>query len=224
MCFKIHFCIIFLCILYIEAAFSSEVQTLHLGYFDNQPFAYYDVYTKKDTGIILETLKNKVLKIKNIKLEITVMPLARAVQDLTTSRIDLVAFLGKTPEREKVIDYSEDYIYSSNGYLMVDKNSKLTKLNSVHDLNNETIGIVKNSALCDFFKTNKESLKLEESTGAKFAEILVNKLIHKRVTAIYAYLPEALILEAKKLNTYKFFKMVKIPNCKALIYVAFSKN
>ncbi|WP_186644247.1 substrate-binding periplasmic protein [Fluviispira vulneris] len=215
--------IIFL-LLYNQISSSEEKKTLRIGFFNNRPFTYLDGKTGKETGIIIDLLRKKILKFDKYNLSFQQYPLSRVLKEVSLGNLDIVAILGKNPEREKLIDFSINPIYTTDNYAMVLKTSKLNNITSVADLKDETIGIVQNSAYCEFITTNKKLLRIDETANENFIPILVNKLIHKRITVAYAFLPEALYFEAKSMGFISSIKMVKVPSKKVSVYMAFAKN
>ncbi|KAB8033561.1 substrate-binding periplasmic protein [Fluviispira multicolorata] len=211
-------------LIYTQLSFADGEKTLIVGFFNNRPFSYIEKQTGKESGIIIDFLKKKILKFDNIKINYQQYPLSRVLKEVSNNSIDIVAILGKNPEREKLIYFSETPIYSTYNYLMVLSNSKLVKIESIQDLKKETIGIVQNSAYCDFIKLNKHLLHIDETANENFIPIQVNKLLHKRITAAYAFLPEALYFEAKMMGIASSVRMVKIPDKKVSVYMAFSKK
>ncbi|WP_158998672.1 substrate-binding periplasmic protein [Pigmentibacter ruber] len=205
-------------------AFGQENNVLKIGYFDIKPFSYYDEKKRKDTGIILEFLKEKILTFRNKKVLFQQYPLSRVLTELSLNKIDAIAFLAKTKEREKNFNYTKTPIYTSNSFITFLKNSPINYIKSIEDIKNETIGIGQHAALCDFLEKNREQLTFEESSAENYNIVLINKLLFKRISAAYTYLPDSLFYEAKKSNTLNQLKFIKIPESSVSVYFVLSKN
>lgn len=216
--------LVFLTIFISSKIYSIENSYIKIGYFDIKPFSFYDEKRNKDSGIILDYLKNKIIVVKNKKVIFQQYPLSRVLSELKFNKIDAIAFLGKTPEREKEIIYTKTPIYSSNSYLMLLKDSDLNEIEDIDDLRKETIGIGQNGALCNFLRQNRAKLNLEESSAENYSSVLINKLKFNRITAAYSYLPDSLYYEAKANNFLNEIKMLLIPDNKISVYLVFSKN
>src|ERR1700761_3184861 len=79
-------------------------------------------------------------KSMNVKLELVPVNSANRIPYLTTNKVDLViSSLGKTPEREKVLDFSTPYAPYFNGVFGT-ADEKVTK---AEDLANKTIGVTR---------------------------------------------------------------------------------
>src|ERR1700761_1888179 len=79
-------------------------------------------------------------KSMNVKLELVPVNSANRIPYLQTGKVDLViSSLGKTPEREKVIDFSSPYAPYFNGVFGT-ADEKVTK---AEDLANKTIGVTR---------------------------------------------------------------------------------
>jgi polar amino acid transport system substrate-binding protein len=62
------------------------------------------------------------------KIELIPVVASNRIELLNQGRIDLiVATLGRTPEREKVLDYTKDYYMFESGIVITPKNSKISK-------------------------------------------------------------------------------------------------
>ncbi|MGY3803002.1 substrate-binding periplasmic protein [Pigmentibacter ruber] len=179
---------------------------------------------RKDTGIILEFLKEKILTFRNKKVLFQQYPLSRVLTELSLNKIDAIAFLAKTKEREKNFNYTKTPIYTSNSFITFLKNSPINYIKSIEDIKNETIGIGQHAALCDFLEKNREQLTFEESSAENYNIVLINKLLFKRISAAYTYLPDSLFYEAKKSNTLNQLKFIKIPESSVSVYFVLSKN
>ncbi len=219
-----RFIFAFISIVITIKVYGIENSYIKIGYFDIKPFSFYDEKRNKDSGVILDYLKNKIVVVKNKKVIFQQYPLSRVLTELKFNKIDAIAFLGKTPEREKEIIYTKTPIYSSNSYLMLLKDSDLNEIEDIDDLNKETIGIGQNGALCNFLSQNRAKLTIEESSAENYSSVLINKLKFKRITAAYSYLPDSLYYEAKANNFLNDIKMLLIPNNKISVYLVFSKK
>ena len=100
----------------------------------------------------------------------------------------------------------------------------INDIKNIQDLKNETIGIGQHAALCDFLDKNRDQLTFEESSAENYNIVLINKLLFKRISAAYTYLPDSLFYEAKNSNTLKQLKFIKIPESAVSVYFVLSKN
>jgi polar amino acid transport system substrate-binding protein len=87
------------------------------------------------------------------KIEMTCVTAENRIPQLTAGKVDmLIATLGKTPERARVIDYSKPYNWGGSD-LLVAKDSPVTKLADVKEA--ETVVMLKGTTQAAWFDANE---------------------------------------------------------------------
>ncbi len=64
--------------------YANGIKKIIIGYFDAKPFSYYDDSKNEDIGIILDLLKIKIIKLKNIDIVYKQFPLSRLLDEIKT--------------------------------------------------------------------------------------------------------------------------------------------
>jgi len=82
-----------------------------MGDYDYPPFEYNDEYGKP-AGFNIDILR-AVLSVMNIRVVITLAPWSEVREKLEQGRIDILAGMFKTPEREKRVDFTIPHFIST---------------------------------------------------------------------------------------------------------------
>ncbi len=100
------------------------------------------------------------------KAELTCVTAENRIPQLNAKRVDLlIATLGITPERARVVDFSDPYRWGGSD-LLVPKNSPIRKLD---DVDGKTVIMLKGTTQAKWFEENKpkvETLKLNTASDA----------------------------------------------------------
>ncbi len=119
---------------------------------DYPPYCIIDKNGKAD-GFSVE-LFLAAAKAVNIEVEIKIGIWNSIKQDLAEGNLDALPFVGRTPEREDLYDFSMPYL-SLHGAIFVRKHQK--KIQSLHDLKGKTILVMQGDNAEEFLRRNKIS-------------------------------------------------------------------
>jgi len=124
-----------------KALFAGETKVFKLVAFDYPPFYY-----EKDNivqGICVE-LANELFSRMDMKVEITMYPLKRALNNLETGKNDAIMVLIKTPAREKFLNYTSR-LMSVNGFIWwpADRKENQIAFQGLEDLKPFKIGVTR---------------------------------------------------------------------------------
>jgi polar amino acid transport system substrate-binding protein len=102
------------------------------------PFTFLDVKTNTLTGAMVDII-NAVANDAGFRVDLQVVAFSALIPSLTTGKIDIIATaMVKTPEREKVVDFSLSVLPYSAG--LVVPSSDKTDYRSIADLKSKTVG------------------------------------------------------------------------------------
>jgi polar amino acid transport system substrate-binding protein len=150
-------------------------------------------------------------------------PFKRELRDLENSNIDMLFFVLKTPEREKIFNYSSEPFLSEYPGMIVHKDFQKGKTTaSIHDFAGKTVGVMAGAVLPEEFiklKINTVSL-----SGDDIGERLSNLVETHRIDGVFVHLASITqdIVERNKFDNLKSVEVTDTPQNK--VYVAFSKK
>ncbi|OQY10875.1 MAG: hypothetical protein B6I29_00530, partial [Marinitoga sp. 4572_148] len=124
-------------------------QNLTVGVWNNKPLVYYE--NNKPMGFFVDILNNIAQK-ENWNLEYIYDNFDNLLNKLEEGKIDILLDIAYTPEREKRISYNSENVFTNWGVIYYNSNNKI---NSLLDLKNKKIAVVKN----DVYYIGSEGIK-----------------------------------------------------------------
>lgn len=141
---KIYIFLTCVCVLTTLAPVSLASEEIKVGYFKWPPLIDCKEGQKKPTGFVVDYYENKIAK----KLGGSVrwlgpFPVPRVIMMLKNNDLDMITFLTKNPEREKIMAYPDKPFYIMKPVICVKKEIRIDKLEQWDDLTAvaEKIGI-----------------------------------------------------------------------------------
>ena len=138
--------IIFIIVLFFSSFIcaSQEPTVLKVGIYNNAPKIFID--QNKPTGFFPELL-NQIAKQNNWKLHYVECVWEDCLQKLENNQLDIMPDVAYSQSREEKFDFSEEIILSSWSEIYINKKSKI---NSILDLNNKKIALLKSGIQYEF--------------------------------------------------------------------------
>ncbi|QLY26645.1 ABC transporter substrate-binding protein [Bdellovibrio sp. KM01] len=150
-------------------------------------------------------------------------PFKRELRDLENNQIDVLFFIVKTPEREKIFDYSAEPFISEHAGIIVHKDFHKGKNSaSMSDFAGKTVGLMAGASMPPEFKQYK--IKTITLSGVDLGERLSNLVETNRIDGVFVHLSSVTreMVETNKYPNLKSIEITDIPMYK--VYVAFSKK
>jgi len=210
----------FLGLLFVVSLYSrSSADTLQVGFFSIEP---HTTVVSQDTyaGAAIEYF-SRITDLMGIpSVSFQELPLARLVKRLEGEKIDVILFLAKTPERERIFRYPEvPYLFSQSG-LAVASSSSVQAISSVEDIFPLRIGILGEGYLSPFM--HQEGLQLKPIYGSTPILRNLKKLMNRRIDAIYVPDLNVIRFEAWKHGYDAQVRFVPLPEPLTSNYSVFS--
>ncbi|MCP4118435.1 MAG: amino acid ABC transporter substrate-binding protein [Desulfobacteraceae bacterium] len=168
---------LFVCIFAISAGLCArETNVVKLAAFNYPPFYY-----EKDNmvqGIAVE-LVDELFSRMNMKLEIKIYPLKRALKNLKTGRHDAIMILIKTPEREQYLSYTSPVV-TVRGLIWwaADRKGAGIEFERLEDLTPFRIGVTRGYSYGVEFDNllKKMTVEVVNSNASNFKKLLWHRI------------------------------------------------
>lgn len=150
-------------------------------------------------------------------------PFKRELRDLENNNIDMLFFILKTPEREKIFDYSsEPFISEYPGIIVLKDFRKGQTTASIKDFAGKTVGLMAGATLPEEFKQYK--INTITLSGVDLSERLSNLVETHRIDGVFVHLSSITqeLVEKNKFVNLKSVEITDIPMYS--VHVAFSKK
>lgn len=190
----------------------ADSQVITVGYFTLNPHGF------DDTGAAVEYFRT-LCKENNIQVIFKKTPLPRIIHD---SKADVILYLAKTPEREKIFDYSENIWLPIEGAMAFNRKAQINEIVSIDDLKKYKIGAWKAGYRSPMLKNS--GLKIEETTGDAVEERILKMIAVNRLDAFYSPEFTTLKYSIEKLGYSDILKVLKLPEPPMPLFLAYSKK
>lgn len=187
--------------------------SLKIGYFELPPHGNAD-----GSGAAVDYFR-AIAKELNWKVSFVAIPLARM---MLTDEVDVILYVGKTPEREKKFIYTEKPIMNMQGAIAVSTKNSLNRIQSASDLQKMKIGAWQGGYRSDLMQTS--GLKIENYPGEAVSERALRMIASSRLDAFYNPEETSLIYSIQQIHLSDQLKVLKLPERATGLYVAFSKR
>ncbi len=199
---------------------AANAKTMQIAYFDLAPHTS----DQDNKGPIIDYFKSVLKKANLHNYEIKKYPLSRLLKELKNNELDMAIFLGKNPEREKYLEFSEIPIFKTQAGILVPKKFSQDKIFLNKELKNKKICFWKDGYIPSYLKekNEKDTCKL---SGNNIVPRAIQMLIHQRANVFYSPDISTLHYSIKqdKIAQQKL-KVLALEDEFIMLYPAFSKN
>ncbi len=199
--------------------------TIKMGYFMLPPHTYSENGAAKGAGVAY--FEAVAAQMGHTVEWVGPLPLPRLTAYLKSgTQVDGTVGFPKIPVFENFLYYTDQPLYMGQPILGVSKkNSKLTKINGIDDINGFTIGLVKSSSgrYDPLIDNHRNVIKLQELGGDKWMEQNIEKLVSGRLDALFDRQQYTLPYVAATLNLNKEIKILPMPTAPKPMHVVFGK-
>ncbi|WP_447079688.1 EAL domain-containing protein [Clostridium perfringens] len=147
-------------------------RVLKVGFYDNYPYFYINDKAKVcgDYNEIVKSLSKRL----NFKVEYVNCSLLELLKELENGEIDLVIGINKTPEREKLFEFSKNCINEKKYSIYTNENIKYGNLEA---LNGKKMGYIKNELdnekILNYLKSRNINVELVNGSSYKGIKTLL---------------------------------------------------
>jgi ABC-type amino acid transport substrate-binding protein len=205
----------------------SDAKVLRISGVEGGPHIIYDASNPRPSGLVPEFvdlyLKQDLKKKYDMDIEWHQAPTARLLRELETNDLDLLCFLSKNPEREKIYAFSEEPFIVGRNSLIVRKDFvKGTELVNLDAFKNKSIGAMSGVTLPASFAEN--SIHIFPITGSDITDRVLSLVEKKRVDGIFVHQNQVAEFFVRKNNDEDTLKVVTLPGESFKVYLAFRKS
>ncbi len=163
-------------------------ESIKIGVHYNPPLCSIDS-SKQAKGIFIDII-NKVAEINNWSIEYIPTTITTGFEDIQYGKIDLLSTIAKTKEREQLVLFNDETIYTNWGVIYCNKN---TGIENITDLNGKTIALEKGDIhakailkLLNDFKLSADIVWCN-NVDEVFDKIITNEADAGTVNKLYGY-------------------------------------
>lgn len=174
---------------------------------------------KEPQGSIPEFLNKFIFNDSSWKPRWRVNQFSRIIKDLESDRVDMAVLVAKTPEREGLVEFSEVPIYKTRSGIIVKKDSKLTRIDSLEPLRGMKLGHDLGSVVPQYFK--ESGVDFVFLSGEDYFKRNLQLLRAGRVDGVFA---PTWSHASYELRGSSEFTILEVPEGALDLYVVFRKN
>ncbi|MEK2687729.1 substrate-binding periplasmic protein [Bdellovibrio sp. GT3] len=215
-----------LCVGVVAEAAIKESKVLRVGAINSPPHVT-DLQTNPPQGAFIEFFSKKilpdVLSKHHYKVEWNASPLKRQFRDLEVGQLDLLLMVVRTPEREKIYDYSVQPLVREQPAMVVRKSLfKNHGAVSIKEFSGKTVGLVTGALIPDFFK--KHRIDYIPVAGDDAGDRIPNLVETQRIDGAFIYLKSIAdgVAQKYKNDNLKSLLIYDVPAYS--MYIAYSKK
>jgi ABC-type amino acid transport substrate-binding protein len=203
----------------------GHAQTLRVGAVHGPPHVLVDGPTPE--GAAFDFFEKYVFPPLKKKFHLTVQwkssPFKRELHELETNQLDMVFFMIKTPEREKLFNYSSEPFLMEPPGMIVAKNAHKAKATvSIKEFKGKTIGQMAGSTIPDYMKSH--GINTFYLSGSDVGERLSNLVESRRIDGVFIHLSSITEYMVDK-NNFINLKSVQIRDVPvSKVWIAYSKK
>ncbi|WP_410497624.1 substrate-binding periplasmic protein [Chitinibacter sp. S2-10] len=194
------------------AAFAEE--TLRVGYFDLPPHAQFVQGQHSGAALAYFDLIAKQMGVN--KVIYTQLPLSRLLKD---QKIDLILYLGKTPEREKQLRFSRQAWLKMQGTLTVKSAGAIQRIQSKDDLAGLSIGVWQDGYRSPLIMQSQAHLDL--MAGDEVVRRSLQKVVLGRMDGFYSPEASSVQQEMRRLGLNEQLRVLNLPEPAVALCAAF---
>lgn len=196
-------------------------EEISLGYFILRPHIYQDK-NGNAVGPLPEFLYKYLGPEMGATFKLVNMPLARILKDMESGQLAGAALFGYTQNRASSHTYPRHNFYSMQPVIAVLKSSPLSESLLSTDLNNLSIGYVKDAIVSSYMKKNQ--IDFINIFGNNTWQRNVERLLKDRLDAVYTPNEVNMIYSAKTVNALDKIRIIRLPEAPIKLYSLFSNN
>lgn len=207
-------------LLFSFAARASISEAL-VGVYDLPP---HIILTSEGTpqGAAPQFLNKYVFQKSTLKVRWVSAHFARLMVDLENGRLDMILLVGKTPDRSKKYIFSQLALFQTHSGIVVKKNSKIQKIQSLQDLHGLSLGHDLGSIVPDYFKGT--GVQFHFVSGQDYFNRNLSLLRSGRIDGFFVPTFSHGLYKLKKDHLLSEFSILEIPAPPLSLYVIFSKK
>ncbi|MBV2168220.1 MAG: transporter substrate-binding domain-containing protein [Bdellovibrio sp.] len=173
-------------------------------------------------GAAPQFLNKYVFQKSPLKVHWVAAHFARTMIDLENGRLDMVLLVAKTSERENKYIFSESPLYQTPSGIVVKKDSKIQKIQSLHDLQGLSLGHDLGSIVPDYFK--ETGVKFHFVSGQDYFKRNLRLLRSGRIDGFFVPTFSHGLYKLKKDHLLSEFSILEIPAKPLKLYIIFGKK
>lgn len=217
----------FVCLFITMFCISAQAKVLRVSGIEAGPHVVYTSESSRPGGLVPQFLDLYLapdLKAKfNMTIEWHQAPNARLLKELETGELDMLCFLGKTPEREKLYLFSKEHFISGQPSMIVRKDFiKGTEVTNLSIFKNKTIAMMSGVLVPSFIA--EQNIHVYPLTGFNISDQTLSLLESGKIDGVFIYLNQVAEFIAAAHKPKDILKVVKLPLDNFKVYVAFKKT
>jgi ABC-type amino acid transport substrate-binding protein len=218
-----------ICLAMVVALNAWSATPFRVGVVGGGPHALIEPGAKVPSGYAPDFFQKfvfpEIAKKFSLEIQWDLSPASRLLKEIEKGRLDMMFMIVKTPEREKVMNFSAEPFLSEPGGIIVGKDFPIEGgVVPPDQLKDRIVGQMGGTYIPDFFATYK--IKSYELSGDDVGNRLMNLIGSKRIDAVFVHLYS---VTEYILKSHDFSHTLKaVPLSKAIppfqVYIGFKKN
>ncbi|MBN1647502.1 MAG: transporter substrate-binding domain-containing protein [Spirochaetales bacterium] len=205
---------------------TAEVKSetaITIGFFTAPPHIWMDE-SGQMKGALYELISDYLAPEMGMDFEWEKEPttIPRQVETLQQKKNYIAALLTKSAERAEIAIYPDEPFFLSQSSIVVSTDNSLKKISSISDVSGMTVGYAEKAFISPFL--NVDSVNFDLVGDPNFHEINFEKLLKKRIDAVYAPDKAGLLTIMKDMGLESQTKVLDLPEQPAGFYVVFTKD
>lgn len=209
-----------LAIIFAVGCYSQAGLALSVGIYELPPHMIISDGTPQ--GAIPEFFNKYVFTDSTYKVQWNPAQFARIMADLEYGRLDMAILVAKTKERTQKFLYSEQSLYRTRSGVIVRKDNKLQRIESLHSLNGMLLGHDLGSVVPNYFRDLK--VRFNYVSGENYFRRNLSLVRAGRIDGYFVPTWSHGAYELKKGQFLSEFSILEIPAEPLDLYIVFSKN
>ncbi|MNJ96816.1 Bacterial extracellular solute-binding protein, family 3 [compost metagenome] len=205
--------------LLVSSAWAKETLRVSVFHFPPHVFSEHKVLP---TGPGVEFIQEYLLPEKNWTISWRTTDFARILEDLKNNKTDVAMYYSKTPDREKIVSYSETSLMTTVSAVIVKKDSTLDFSKPERLPKNLILSRNIGTVIPESFK--KAGVRFEDLRGEDIFNRSIQLIRTGRTQGYYIPTKGNALYELEKQNLSKEFKVLQVPGEPLELYVIFRKD
>lgn len=199
----------------------AAVENVSVGIYDLPP---HMIIAKDNTphGAVPEFFQKYIFKDQNLRAQWNPAQFSRIMVDLENGRLDMAILVAKNSDREKKFTFSSMPLYKTRSGIVVKKNGKLQKIESINSLHGLQLGHDLGSIVPAYFKDS--GVQFQFVSGEDYFSRTLSLLRSGRIDGFFVPTWSHGAYQLKKANLTSEFSILEIPSGALDLYVVFGKT
>lgn len=200
----------------------AQKKELKIATYELPPHVYIGKDSSTPVGAAIDFFNLYLNHEQKYQAKWVVAPFARFLIDLENQKVDMGLLLAKNPQREKIIRYAAQSLYTTSSGVIVSKKLGLKDLKTLKDLKGMTLGHSQASITPPLLV--QAGVKFDYLSGEDVIKRNIERVRLKRIDGVFVptYSNAEYILQKMK-NTDDML-LLKIPESSLDLYVVFRKD